>query len=96
MSADLVARVATILRQRMAIDVDGPDTDLIAGGYLDSLAFVELLAHIEAEFSFRVRIEDLELEHVRTIAKIASFVAARAPTANPLEMRNDHGHPSAS
>jgi acyl carrier protein len=91
--ADMLTRVTDLLRERMAIEVADPHTDLIASGYLDSLSFVELLQHIEAEFDYRVRIEDLELEHVRTVSAIAAFVASRGRPDSSKEARRN-GHPS--
>ena len=75
---ELVARVSALVAARLQIEAPDPDTDLIEGGYLDSLAFVDLLASLESTFGITVSLDDLDLDAFRTIAKIAAFVAGRS------------------
>jgi acyl carrier protein len=67
-------RIAKLLTEEMALDVPSAETDLIEAGYIDSLLLAELLTHLEREFSFRVRIDELDLEELRSIAGVARFV----------------------
>jgi len=59
------------------LQVPSLDTDLIDTGLVDSLTFVEFLAQLEKEFGIHVSLEDLEIDHFRTISRIARFVATK-------------------
>jgi acyl carrier protein len=72
----IVERLGALFAQSFHIDVPSPDTDLLASGILDSFQFVELLAHLEQHFGLRLRIDDIELDDLRTLARIARMVAA--------------------
>jgi methoxymalonate biosynthesis acyl carrier protein len=70
----LEARIAALLSERMAREVPSADTDLIAAGAMDSTAFVELLHLLEEEFGLLFRLEDLDIDHFRSISRIAAVV----------------------
>jgi D-alanine--poly(phosphoribitol) ligase subunit 2 len=70
-------RIRQFLATRMAIDVAAPETDLLAAGYLDSLALTELLAHLEVEIGCRFELEDLDLDRLRTVRGLAELGAAK-------------------
>ena len=72
--ADLAALFARDLR----VEVPSPETDLLATGRLDSVGMVELLVQLEKYFGVRVNVEDLELDHFRSLAAITSFVVSRS------------------
>src|SRR5260370_12459660 len=74
----LQRQITTLFSDKLNVEVPSVETDLIETGLVDSLAFVEFLAHLETEFGIRVSLEDLELEHFRTIARIAGFIATTA------------------
>ena len=79
MSADLAAitgRLGAMFAETFHIEVPSPDTDLLESGLLDSFQFVELLLQLERRFGVRVRIDDIELDDLRTLARIARMVAA--------------------
>ena len=79
MSADLAAvteRLGALFAETFHIEVPSPDTDLLESGLLDSFQFVELLLQLERRFGVRVRIDDIELDDLRTLARIARMVAA--------------------
>jgi len=71
----LTERIGRLLANALHIDVPASDTDLFEAGVLDSLAFVELLVQLEREFGVVVAAADIEVEHFRTIERIACFVA---------------------
>jgi D-alanine--poly(phosphoribitol) ligase subunit 2 len=78
-SADLAAitgRLGAMFAETFHIEVPSPDTDLLESGLLDSFQFVELLLQLERRFGVRVRIDDIELDDLRTLARIARMVAA--------------------
>jgi len=70
-------RIADVFSGALHVDVPSADTDLFDTGVLDSLAFVELLLHLEREFGIKTSAHDLEMENFRSIARIAEFVMAR-------------------
>lgn len=69
--------VRRILRERMAVEVPAPDTDLFASGLVDSLAFVELLVGIEEELGQRIALDRMELDDLRTVDRIARLLVSR-------------------
>ena len=72
----IVERLGALFAQSFHIEVPSPDTDLLESGILDSFQFVELLAQLEQYFGLRLRIDDLELDDLRTLERIARMVAA--------------------
>jgi D-alanine--poly(phosphoribitol) ligase subunit 2 len=50
--------------------------DLFETGVLDSLAFVQLLLHLEERMDVTVPLDDLEIDHFRTIGHIIDFVTS--------------------
>jgi acyl carrier protein len=55
----------------------GPDDDYFALGLVNSLFALELVNFVERQFGLVVEVEDLELDHFRTIDRLAGFVLAR-------------------
>lgn len=76
-AAAVEARIAQIFARALHLEVPTADLDLFETGAIDSLAFVELLLHLEREFAITVSLEELELDHFRTIRRIAQYVTAR-------------------
>jgi len=76
---ELEARIARLFVEQLQVELPSSDVDLFESGLLDSWRLVVLLGALEAEFGVRVAMEELEFDDVRTLAQIASFVAARAP-----------------
>ena len=72
----IVERLGALFAQSFHIEVPSPDTDLLESGILDSFQFVELLTQLEEHFGLRLRIDDIELDDLRTLARIARMVAA--------------------
>jgi acyl carrier protein len=58
-----------------------PHTDVIAGGMLDSLAFVQLMLALEEEFGVKVDLSDLDLEDFSSVTRVAHLVTASAKGA---------------
>jgi len=67
-------KIAKLFLEKMNLEIPSINTDLYEMGALDSLAFVDLLLHLEQEFGIKISIEDLELYNFRSIAKIAEFI----------------------
>jgi acyl carrier protein len=74
MMPDCVGRLTKIFAEKLLVEVESPETDLLDTGILDSMSFVELLLNLELEFGFRVEMETLDMENFRSIARIAELV----------------------
>ena len=72
----IIERLGALFTERFHIEVPSADTDLLETGILDSFQFVELLFQLEQHFGLRVSIDDIDLEDLRTLARIARLVAA--------------------
>jgi methoxymalonate biosynthesis acyl carrier protein len=70
----LIERLSALFVERFNVEVPAPDTDLLDTGILDSLQLVELLLQLEQEFDFRIAIETLELDDLRTLARLAGVL----------------------
>ena len=81
MQATLVRDLSALFSDKLAIEVPSPETDLIESGLLDSLRLVELLLEIEAGLGHRIALDEIELDDLRSVARIARLIAARLGTA---------------
>lgn len=68
-------RLMALFRDKLELEVPSAETDLMEGGMMDSLTFVELVFHIEKEFGVPISIDKLELEYFRSPASIVAFLA---------------------
>ena len=73
-AASLHDRISKIFIEHLHVQPPSPDTDLIEKGMIDSLTLVDLLAHLEQEFSIRIPLNELDLNHFRSIARIGEFI----------------------
>ena len=71
----LAERIASIIREALAVEVPSPTTDLIATGLLDSLALVSLIVEIESELGVELPLDDFDPDSFRTVETMAAFVA---------------------
>ena len=70
-----------LFSEKLNIEVPSPDTDLIESGLLDSLRLVELLLEIEASLGFRLVLEKIDLDDLRSVKRIARLLDARMQPA---------------
>jgi len=70
-----------LFSEKLNIEVPSPDTDLIESGLLDSLRLVELLLEIEASLGVRLDLEEIDLDDLRSVKRIARLLAARLQPA---------------
>jgi acyl carrier protein len=75
----LVSQIRTILSDKMLVEVDSPDADLLQTGLLDSLALIQLLLQLEDHFGTKIPVDELEIEDFRSITAIARLVANQKP-----------------
>jgi len=78
---NLESQLVRLFAEKLNVEVPSVETDLIDTGLVDSLAFVEFLAQLEAGFGIHVSLEDLEIDRFRTISRIARFLATKSGTA---------------
>jgi len=74
-------RIANVFVERLHTQVPSPSTDFIESGVIDSLMFVELIAHLEQEFSIKIPLNDLDLNHFRSVAGIGEFIRSKLPVS---------------
>ena len=92
----ITRRLGALFIESLHIEAPSPDTDLFETGILDSLQLVELLAQLEQRFSFKIKIDDIDLDDLRSLERIARLVAARTTgagtqTAQLLSLEVRHG-----
>ena len=75
MTDPLLEELTGIFADVTGLEPPSPDTDLIEGGVLDSLALVELLFAIEQEIGVVIPAERLDVTRFRTLASLAELVA---------------------
>ena len=92
----IIRRLGALFVESLHIEVPSADTDLFETGILDSLQLVALLVQLEQSFGFKIKIEDIDLDDLRTLAGIARLVAARtggagSQMAQVLSLEVRHG-----
>ena len=78
---NVAAEVESLLAENMLVTVESRDTDLVTAGLLDSLMLVQLLTHLEERFGFKVVMEHLEIDDLRSIHSIAHLVETQRHAA---------------
>lgn len=71
----IIDKLGALFVETFHIQVPSADTDLLESGILDSLQLVELLVQLEQRFGLRIKVEDIDLDDLRTLARIARLVA---------------------
>lgn len=73
----LVPDLHTLFSETLNVDVPSADADLIESGLLDSLRLVELLLHLEGNLGCSIPLEEIDLDDLRSVNRIARMIAAR-------------------
>ena len=73
----IVHELGRVFAGRLHIEIPSPETDLIETGLLDSLRLVELLLYIESDLGWRLPIEDIDLDDLRSVRRIAALIESR-------------------
>ncbi|HEX7810340.1 MAG TPA: phosphopantetheine-binding protein [Burkholderiales bacterium] len=87
----IIGRLDALFTEKFHIEIPSPDTDLLESGILDSFQFVELLLCLEQNFSLRIKIDDIDLEDLRTLARIARLVDANDEATPTADLRQLSG-----
>src|SRR5882762_8110220 len=74
-------RLRALFLRHLHLEVPCADTDLLETGLLDSLQLVDLLLLIEEEFGRRISLEAIELDDLRSLARLAELVSRPAEPA---------------
>lgn len=73
-----VERLRSLLLEHLHVEAPSPDVDLLESGVLDSLQLVDLLLLIEQHFGRRIPIEAIDLDDLRSLARLADLLRAPA------------------
>jgi acyl carrier protein len=76
-------RIQHIFRDVLGIEVPSTSADIIAAGLLDSLALVTLLYEAEQRWAITIPLEDLDIESLRSVDRIAALVERLAGEPRP-------------
>jgi acyl carrier protein len=86
----------TLFLQHFHVEVPSADTDLLETGMLDSLQLVDLLLLIEEQFGRRISLEAIELNDLRSLARLAELVGTSpesTPDARTVSTGGEARHP---
>jgi acyl carrier protein len=78
----IVRDLTRLFREELFIDVPSADTDLIDSGLIDSLQLVRLLVHVERDLGFRIPLGEIDVEDLRSLARIAGVISTRRALAD--------------
>jgi methoxymalonate biosynthesis acyl carrier protein len=76
-TAAIVRELSAVFRDKLFIEVPAADTDLIDSGLLDSLQLVQLLLHVEQDLGYRIPLDEIDLDDLRSLERLARVIAAR-------------------
>jgi acyl carrier protein len=73
-SGNVLAAVRRIVNDKLMVEIDSPEADLVEMHALDSVSLVGLLVELEEHFDVSFDFESLELTNIRTIRSITELV----------------------
>ena len=74
---DIEQALLAFLREQCGVEPPSADANLIEGGILDSMMFVDLIVFIEERFGVVAALDDLEIDNFATVGGMARFVTER-------------------
>ena len=93
MTDTLIERLGALFVESLHIDAPPPDTDLFESGTIDSLQLVELLLQIERRFGVQIAVENIDLDNLRTLGRIARLVAAQQSSSDLSKEKTEKAEP---
>jgi acyl carrier protein len=69
----IVSFIVNDLQAATAQDLD-PEANLFAGGYLDSISIMRLIAHVESSLALKIPPRDLVPRHFMTIKAMVEYL----------------------
>ena len=70
----LTPAIYAVLLERLMVIVGSPDVDLFETGLVDSIGIVELILALEDRFGISLPMENLELDDLRSVGRIAGLI----------------------
>ena len=70
----LVNAIYAVLRERLMVIVSSADIDLFETGLVDSIGLVELILALEDRFGISLPMENLEIDDLRSVDRIAGLI----------------------
>lgn len=92
--SETIAAIRGLLSEKLLVEVDSPEADLLKAGILDSLALVQLLLHLEERFGVKIPLDELEIEDLRSISSIARLVENQRSAGETARPRNTAVRPA--
>ena len=80
----LLDKLTQLFHDKLNLEIDSVDQDLIEEGLLDSLSLVEMLLLLEQEFGVEVSILDIDFEQFHTTRNLAAFVSTAMSASGPV------------
>jgi acyl carrier protein len=75
----LVGDVRTVLSEELLVEVGSPELDLLDAGLVDSVGLVELIVALEERFRVSLPMEDLQIDDLRSVRRIAELIGRLGP-----------------
>jgi D-alanine--poly(phosphoribitol) ligase subunit 2 len=72
--SQLISGIYAALRDRLLVIVGSADVDLFDTGLVDSIGLVELILELEDRFGIGLPMDNLEIDDLRTVRRIADLV----------------------
>jgi len=79
---DIEGRIIGFFSDRLNMDIASIETDLLTGGFLDSLSFVDLLLYLEEEFHVSISLDELDLTNFKSVSAVAAYVTRQLAYAS--------------
>jgi acyl carrier protein len=76
-TTEIAPRVRAFLQRSIGSRVLQDDDDIFAGGFVNSLMAIQLVAFLEKEFSFTIGDADLNLQNFSSVNRITAFVTKK-------------------
>jgi acyl carrier protein len=75
-TSTVLERLRQVFANTFQIEPPSAEVDLVDNGILDSFQLVELLFQLEREFGLRIALEQLDLDDLRSLERIARVITA--------------------
>jgi acyl carrier protein len=86
--SDLHRQLVNLFASKLNLTVPSIDMDLIGSGLLDSLKLIDLLMELEQEWRVKISLDDLEVDHFRSISSIAAFLMSKGCDSGELPLQH--------
>ncbi len=74
---NLTVQIQALLLEKLLLEVQSPEENLLETGSLDSVTLVQLLLDLEERFKVRLTLSELDIEDFSTVRGLARLVAAQ-------------------